>query len=114
MRHLLVCVFVAVLLASCAPRVPGYRRASPSCLVPSSVKGMHRVRPSAAEVNAVWAVLDLKQGEYIHFWFEDDDGKALIGITNGANNWEVELFASGDTYTVNDADWRRLEPICVG
>jgi hypothetical protein len=75
---------------------------------------MHRVRPSAVDVDAAWKALDLKAKERIFYWFEDDFGNARVGVTDGTNDWDVDVVISGDTYTVKDDDWRQREIICVG
>jgi hypothetical protein len=75
---------------------------------------MHRRQPSAEDVTTVWALLDLKPNEKIYYWFEDSAGNVNLGVTDGTNDWEVELVASGTSYIVDNPDWRELEIVCVG
>src|SRR5882724_7934640 len=110
MRWILVGGVSGFLCVSCATQVPGYRYdREAACGTRTAVKGMHRVHPSAEDVNAIWQSLDLKPSEHIHYWFEDDAGNVLLGVTDRTNDWEVELVKSGPTYTVKTLDWRQQQ-----
>ena len=114
-RNLVLCILIAMSVASCASKIPGYTyNRNAACFTPSPEKGQHRVSPSAEDINAIWQLLDLKATDYIHYWYEDRSGNAFIGVTDKTNDWAVELIPSGDTYTVKNPDWRKLAAICVG
>jgi len=117
MRRMVVCSFAALLCASCASTsdVLGkrYNRAA-VCFVPSPPDGMHKVRPSAEDANAVWQALDLGAADHIYYWFEDSVGNASLGITDGTNDWEVELMGAGTSYVVKTPDWRNQQLVCIG
>jgi hypothetical protein len=118
MRRLVLLGLCAVLCGSCASDVTDvlgkpYDR-SAVCFVPRPPSGMHRGRPTPADVNSVWQALDLRATEHIYYWFEDNVGNVQLGITDGTNDWEAELVTSGGTYTAKDSEWREVQLVCVG
>jgi hypothetical protein len=114
MRDLLILGLVAIAAGACVSATPQYKNMVPSCYVPTSILGMKRIRPSDEQVAELWSLLDLKQGEYVEFWFEDPARNVKVGISDGSHHWQVDLVRSGETYSQLAEDWRELEVVCVG
>lgn len=103
-------------LAGCGSDIPGYVHVSArrSCHVPSTIEGMERIRPTQEQVTQAWSVLDLAEGELIQYWFEDERGNTVIGVTGGTHYWRVALSVSNGLYLPNSSDWRQMELVCIG
>ena len=115
MRRLVLLGFGALFCMSCETDVLGHRYSRAAvCGIPSPPKGMHSVRPTEGDATAVWQALDLRAEDHIYFWFEDGVGNVRLGITDGTNDWQVDLVESGSSYIATVTDWRERETICIG
>jgi hypothetical protein len=107
-------LLIGFLVTSCVHSIPGYKRSTDPCAGPIPKAEMRRRTPTSDEVEQVWSLLNLSQGEVIEGWYEDRVGNIELGIGGNTQHWSVSLVKVGEDLTVKEPRWRDLEIVCVG
>lgn len=127
MRSVLVGTGCAAALAACAadvtravvPRAlptppPPVAHTQTDCRSPTRVAGMSQIAPLEEQVQALWSLAVLPDAAYVEYWFEDERGDGIVGISDGARRWRAELQqVSGGAYVPKGDRWL-VELDCAG
>lgn len=117
-KSLALLLLLAAALSACAPgaqrpaatqpqgaSAPAAAPALPVCEIPARIEGMAQIAPLEEQVAALWSLGDFPDAAFVEYWFEDERGDSVVGVSDGARRWRALLQSTGGAYVPAGRDW---------